>query len=316
MEQIAAVTSTATAALLRVAAQRQNGPANNADPERTARARTSSSRVDASIRLLAAFRALRRDQLERFLFASEALSPASRRVAAFRVLGTLRGRGLVQAVVLPGAAATGGTTRAYVLTAAGQRVYAADDDGYPRRVRRPTTLLLDHAVTLADICLAFRDRAVEAGDIDLSWQTDWDIVTELGRTPVIPDAFVTLARFGWEIHGFIEADRATEREHAFANKVRRYVDLYRAARWQRVLGYWPVILTVTTSERRARFLSRLAFRVSSAEGGRPISHSFRSTSFEELARRGPYEDIWYSGEASERTQLITSHDEPEQRDPA
>ncbi len=316
MEDVAVVAAFATSGLLRVTAQAQNGAADSTNSERTARARTSSSRLDASIRLLAAFRALRRDQLERFLFPGEALRPASRRVAAFRVLGTLRERGLLQPVVLPGAAATGGTTRAYALTAAGQRVYAADDDAYPRRLRRPTTVLLDHSVALADICLAFRDRAVEAGDIDLSWQTDWDIVAELGRTPVIPDAFVTLARFGWELHGFIEADRATEREHAFANKVRRYVDLYRAARWQGVLGYWPVILTITTSERRAKFLSRLAFRVSSAEGGRPISHSFRSTSFEELARRGPYEDIWYMGEASERTQLLTRHDEPEQRDPA
>src|SRR5512142_1833328 len=176
MDHLEAVTPRATPALLRVTARSANDVAESANSERTAPVRSSSSRLDTSIRLLAAFRALRRDQLERFLFAGEALSAASRRVAAFRILGTLRERGLVQAVVLPGPAATGGTTRAYVLTAAGQRVYASDDDSYPRRIRQPTTLLLDHAVTLAEICLAFRDRATAAGDIDLSWQTDWDIV--------------------------------------------------------------------------------------------------------------------------------------------
>lgn len=257
--------------------------------------------------MLAAFRALRRDQLERFLFAGEALSTASRRVAAFRILGTLRERGLVQAVVLPGPAFTGGTTRAYVLTAAGQRVYAADDDSYPRRIRQPTTLLLDHAVTLAEICLAFRDRAIAAGDIDLSWQTDWDIVAELPRTRAIPDAFIRLGRSGWSLNGFIEADRATEREHAFANKVRRYVDLYLADNWRDVLAPWPLILTITTSDERARFLARLAYRVACAEGGRAICGFFRSTSLDELLRRGPYEDIWRVGESGDRTLIFRAH---------
>src|SRR5512135_1857516 len=220
MEHVACATPRASPALLRVIARAADDVAQRPISGRTAPARTSSSRLDATLRLLAAFRAVRRDQLERFLFAGEALSPASRRVAAFRVLGTLRERGLVQAVVLPGAAATGGTTRAYVLTGAGQRVYTSDDDSYPRRRRQPTTLFLDHAVTLADICLAFRDRALEAGDIDLSWRTDWDIVAELPWTRAIPDAFVRVERGGWRLNAFIEADRATEREHAFANKVR------------------------------------------------------------------------------------------------
>jgi protein involved in plasmid replication-relaxation len=225
-----------TAPLLRVAPGSQNGAATAANRERTAPARTSSSRLEATLRLLAAFRAVRRDQLEAFLFAGAPLTPPSRRVAAFRILGELRERGFVEAVVLPGTVATAGATRAYVLTTAGQRAYATDDSAYPRRVRRPTIVLLDHAVALADIALAFRDGAAQAGDIALSWQADWEIVHELGCTTVIPDAFVTLERDGWRTRAFIEADRATEREHAFANKVRRYVDLYRDDGWRSVWG--------------------------------------------------------------------------------
>ncbi|HEY6203923.1 MAG TPA: replication-relaxation family protein [Candidatus Limnocylindria bacterium] len=262
--------------------------------------------MDATLRLLGAFRAIRRDQLERFLLANEAITSPSRRVAAFRILGELRERGFVQAVVLPGTVATAGATRAYVLTSAGQRAYAADDGAYPRGIRRPSIVLLDHAIALADIALAFRDGAARAGDIELSWQADWEIVHELGCTTVIPDAFVTLERGGWRTRAFIEADRATERERAFANKVRRYVELYRDDRWRSVLGTWPLILTVTTSEKRARSLCRLAFRVAEAEGGARIRQSFRFASLDELLRRGAFDEIWHMGPGAERGLLLNA----------
>jgi hypothetical protein len=297
-----------TAPLLRVARGSHNGAAADANRQWTAPARTSSSRLDATLRLLAAFRAVRRDQLEAFLFAGAFLTPPSRRVAAFRILGELRERGFVQAVVLPGTVAATGATRAYVLTSAGQRAYAADDGAYPRRMRRPSIVLLDHAVALADTSLAFRDSAARAGDIDLSWQADWEIVHDLGCTTVIPDAFVTLERGGWRTRAFIEADRATEREHAFANKVRRYVDLYRDDRWRSVLGTWPLVLTVTTSERRARSLCRLAVRVAEAEGGARIRQSFRFASLDELRRRGAFEEIWHQGLGAERGLILSASD--------
>jgi hypothetical protein len=303
------VTPSVTAPLLRAARRSDNDAAADANPQRTAPARTSSSRLDATLRLLAAFRAIRRDQLEAFLLANEAITPPSRRVAAFRILGELRERGFVQAVVLPGTVATAGLTRAYVLTSAGQRAYAADDGAYPRGIRRPSIVLLDHAIALADIALAFRDGAARAGDIELSWQADWEIVHELGCTTVIPDAFVNLERGGWRTRAFIEADRATEREHAFANKVRRYVDLYRDDRWRSVLGIWPLILTVTTSEQRARSLCRLAVRVAETEGGARIKRSFRFASLDELRRRGAFEEIWHQGQSAERSLILSAADE-------
>src|SRR6266516_6987585 len=95
------VTPGVIAALLRVTRRRENDAGADADSQRTAPARTSSSRLEATLRLLAAFRAIRRDQLEAFLFADQAIALPSRRVAAFRVLGKLRERGFVQAVALP-----------------------------------------------------------------------------------------------------------------------------------------------------------------------------------------------------------------------
>jgi hypothetical protein len=306
------VTPGVTAPLLRVARGSQNDAAAEANSPRTAPARTSSSRLSATLRLLAAFRAVRRDQLEAFLFAGAPLTPPSRRVAAFRILGELRERGFVQAVVLPGTAATAGATRAYVLTTAGQRAYAADDGTYPRRARRPSIVLLDHAVALADIASALCDAAARAGDIDLSWDADWEIVHDLGCTTVIPDAFVTFERGGWRTRAFIEADRGTEREQAFANKVRRYVDLYRDERWRSVLGVWPLILTVTTSEQRARSLCRLAVRVAEAEGGARIRRSFRFASLDELRRRGAFAEIWHLGPSAERGLILNAPDAPPQ----
>jgi hypothetical protein len=250
-------------------------------------------RAGQTLRLLAAFRALGRAQLEAFLFADERLTAASRRVVVHRILRQLRERGLVQAFVKPGPAATGGGSRAYVLTPAGQRVYAADDPSYPRQIRTPSTVLLEHAIALADVAIAFRDAAARATDIAFSWESDWEAVARMGSAVVIPDALVTLERKGWRTRAFIEADRATEREGAFARKLRRYIEFYRSDAWRASFGAWPLILTVTTSDAHARSLCRLADRVTRSEGGTRITHAFRFASLDDLRMAGPLAPIWH-----------------------
>jgi hypothetical protein len=263
------------------------------------------ARVRRTLRLLAAFRALRRVQLEAFLFADQAQTAESQRVVTNRVLRALRERGLVQAVVLPGALLATSAWRAYVLTAAGQRLYAAGDDCYPaRRIRTPSTVMLEHAIALADIALAFRDAAMRARDTWLCWDSDWEAVERIGSAIVIPDAFVTLERMGWRTRAFIEADRATERESAFARKLLRYIELYRADDWRASFGAWPLILTVTTSDAHARVLCRLAHRITLRDGGLRIAGSFRFTSLAELRMEGPFAPIWHVAGRVDRVPVI------------
>lgn len=262
-------------------------------PGGTAPQRPNDARTSRVLRLLAAFRALRRVQLEAFLFDGQARNGDSQRVLVNRVLRVLRERGLVQAVVLPGAVTAGAGSRAYALTAAGQRLYAASDASYPvRRLRTPSTVLLEHAVALADIALAFGDAATRTGDTALCWETDWEAVARLGSAVVIPDAFVTLERQGWRTRAFIEVDRATERVAAFERKVERYVELYLRDAWRASFGTWPLILTITTSDAHARSLCRLAERVTCHGGGARIAHSFRFACFDGVRRTGPLAPIW------------------------
>ncbi len=260
----------------------------------------SRIRVQRALRLVAGFGALRRDQLEALLLAGEPLTPRSKRVVAHRIVAELRARGTVRSAALAGGDGSGSV--GYVLTAAGQRVYAASDASYPRRraSRELSVALLDHAIALADIAVAFRNAALRAIDVALVWESDWEAVARLGSTAAIPDAFVTVERGKWRTRAFIEADRSTEWNRAFAGKVRRYIDLYHRDTWRGAIATWPLVLTVTLSEVRAQSLARVTQRVVDAEGGSRIARAFRFASLEELSRRGPFEPIWYVGDGAGR----------------
>ena len=293
-----------TKPLLRVTQGSSSDGPEHASFDLNTPSRVSSLRVERTLRLLAGFGALRRDQLESFLLSDATLTSGSRRVVTHRTLGELRERGLIQEVALPGRPSR--ASRGYALTEAGHRLYAARDAAYPRRRIRPapSVVLLDHAAALAEIAIAFRDAALAARDIGLLWESDWEAVARIGSTAAIPDAFVTLERGGWLARAFVEADRSTEWYSAFGNKVRRYVELYRAEEWRAALATWPLVLTVTTSDAHARSLARVAERVARAEGGTRIARAFRCTSLDELHRRGPFGTIWRVGASGEATAIF------------
>src|SRR2546428_1458376 len=147
--------------------------------------------------------------------------------------------------------------------------------GYPtRRSRRPASVVrLAHATLLADIALALARAAQVAGDIDLLWESDWQLAARLGSRTPRPDAFVTVDRVGRRTRAFIEADCSTEWVTAFSRKVRAYIDLYRRDTWRPIFGAWPPVLTVTTSDVHARTLAEAAFGVAYQEGGARIAHA-------------------------------------------
>jgi hypothetical protein len=115
---------------------------------------------------------------------------------------------------------------------------------------------------------------------------------------------VTLERGAWRVRAFIECDRSTEWYQAFAEKVRRYVDLYTADEWRVALTTWPLVLTVTTSDAHARALARVAERVAAVQGGSRIARSFRFTSYDELQRRGPFAMVWHVGASGAATEIF------------
>lgn len=259
-------------------------------------------RVLRALRLVAGFGALRRDQLEDLLLGNERLTAASRRVLAYRVIAELRERSLVEQLVVAGRA--GEAVRASVLTATGQRVYAGLDPSYPRRGRPVSVVMLSHAVALADIAMAFRQGALYGADVGLVWESDWEAVAHVRSAAVIPDGFVTIERGGWRTRAFVEADRSTEWQRAFAEKIRRYADLYLRDEWRASISTWPLVLTVTTSPTHARSLARVAHSVAVASGAARIARAFRVTTMDELRTHGPFAPIWTVGERADRTEIL------------
>lgn len=303
----ATVTSSLAAPLLRVTARRADQAEIRHLSDLTAPSLVRSLRVRRALALLAAFRGLRRDQLEALLLVDEPLARASRRVMTHRVVAELRQRGLLDELLAAGSPSRV-PWRAYALTAAGEEAYARRDGTYPaQRSRRPASVLrLAHAMMLADIALALWQAAIVAGDIDLLWESDWQLAARIGSRAPLPDAFVTIDRGGWRTQAFIEADRSTEWVTAFSRKVRAYVDLYRADLWRPLLGAWPLVLTVTTSDRHARTLAETALRVAQQEGGGRIAHAFRFTSVDDLRRGDPYGAIWLVGGRDGRAPFLGS----------
>src|SRR5437773_3490528 len=113
MTRDAAATSSASTPLLRVAANRADRHDIPAPPDLTASVLVRSFRVRRAVALLAAFRGLRRDQLEALLFLGQPL--ASRRIATHRVVADLRRRGQLEECAAVAVAAR--SWRAYALTA-------------------------------------------------------------------------------------------------------------------------------------------------------------------------------------------------------
>jgi hypothetical protein len=212
-----------------------------------------------AIRLIAIRRFLTRPQLEELLFARVTLTPRSRQVLAWRVLGRLKRDGYVSSTSRQAGGFYGGSSLpAYFLTAGGLRLAATLCPDLPsHRPARRAAFLAPHSVMTTEIELALRRAARAAQDHDLEvWEADWQIGMRVGDRYVIPDARVAYRVGTWRNHLFIETDLGTEGTRFFARKMRRYVELYDSGVWREFLRVWPRILTVTLTEGRAVSLYR------------------------------------------------------------
>ena len=209
------------------------------------------------VSLLALCRYLTARQVSEFLFGGSTLTARSRQVIAWRVLRRLVRRGLV--ALTPrhvGGVGSGSTEAGYFLTPAGLRLAATVHPDLPsRRPTRRGTFLLAHSLALADTALAFhRFARSEAGAEILAWESEWQIAVKLGGSRIVPDARLTYATTERAIDVFIELDMATEGTRFFAQKITRYIELYRDRGWCEFLPAWPLVLTVTPNEARVETL--------------------------------------------------------------
>lgn len=212
-----------------------------------------------AVRLIALHRFLTRPQLEELLFAHDALTPRSRQVLAWRVLGRLQRDGYVGATPRQtGGFSAGSSLPAYYLTVAGLRLATTVCPDLPsHRPARRAAFLAAHSVMTTEIELAFGRAGRADADQELAlWEADWQIAMRVGERYVIPDARLVYRVGQWRTHMFVEADLGTEGTRFFARKIARYVELHESGVWREFLRAWPRILTVTLTDARAASLHR------------------------------------------------------------
>ncbi len=256
----------------------------------------SPSRETEALTLLGCHRYLSRQQIEEFVLEGANMTAKSKRVVAKRILHRLKQRGLIGLTPRLAGGAGGGEARvAYFLTPAGHRLAFPHEPA--QRAPSRGTFLMRHALTTADVALAFRRAArSQIGHEVVAWESDQQTAQRLGTGLVIPDAHLVYATADRELDAFIEVDLATERNRFFTRKISRYLELYRSGTWRQSLAVWPLVLTITLSEGRATALRRATEALLSAQ--RDAERILPSTEFRFAALAhlldvpGPLGPVW------------------------
>ncbi len=147
----------------------------------------------------------------------------------------------------------GSRSRPYVLDVAGLRLL--DSSGQARRPWQPSTPFIEHAVMVSETYV----RLVEADRGGLAELLGFDAEPKCwrywrdrhGETVALkPDADATLGVGEFELHWFIECDRATESRPRITRKAREYVDYFATGIEQSTRGVTPQVAFIVPDERR------------------------------------------------------------------
>ena len=257
-----------------------------------------SSRETEALVLLASYRYLCRSQIEEFMLQATDLGRNSRNTTSWRILRSLGKRGLVgQTVRLVGGPGGGSARLGYFLTADGYRLALTLNPSLPPK--RPTsggTFLMQHALTTADVALAFRRAATShRGHELLEWECDWQAAHRLGASLVVPDGHLVYATARYELDALVEVDLGTEGTRFFGRKIGRYLELFRSASWRDRLPLWPVVLTVTPNDSRAAALQRCTETVLATQADRDKLRTETEFAFAALPRlvsEDPLAQVW------------------------
>ena len=213
------------------------------------------------------YRVLRRDQLQRLFFPSK--NTTNLRLKLLHQHGYLARRRL------PVEYGQGSSQWLYLLGGCGASLIAQVEGIDPAQLawRRShnhvSTMFLEHTLMVNDICIAIQLAVQDAShrverwlrEEELKAQPDrvW-IETAPGRrrqSALVPDAYGALAFGQRRAHFFFEADRATESNGRWAQKVLAYLAYVRSGAYARRYGTDCLrVLTVTTSEQRMQNLLR------------------------------------------------------------
>lgn len=208
-------------------------------------------------------------QLERLWFQGTDLTPLSAARTSRRALARLHQLGLLTHLERRvGGVRAGSASFVWTLTSLGHRALG---DSSRRRAHEPTVRHLDHVLAVTELVVriheAARDGVVQLIGIETEptcWRT---IPTPHGGRDILkPDLRVTLGIGEFELHWWIEVDRATEHRPTLRRKAEVYLRAWRDGSEEKRAGVTPRVLWVTPNETRRQVLAEL-LTTSSAPGG-------------------------------------------------
>ena len=211
------------------------------------------------------FRFLTRDQIKLLEFENASKTACQRR------LSLLYHNKYLSAIHKPTHAGYGSSKRAYCLSKRGKEVVSFIYDGMdPKNIKwkkkhnKVEIYFLEHTLAVNDVRVAFTISARRLGYI-LEWTPEWELkaLKEKARDPenpgkslaITPDGYFFLKGDGKKASFFIEADRATETNRRWKDKVRGYVEYVKTGQYyKRYKAESLRVLTVTTTQERLKNL--------------------------------------------------------------
>jgi len=212
------------------------------------------------------FRFLTMDQIKLLEFENVSKTACQRR------LTLLYHNKYLSAINKPTHAGFGSSKRAYCLSKRGKDVISFMYDGtdlktikWNEKNNQVEIYFLEHTLAVNDIRVAFTVSARSLG-YELEWIPEWELKTLKERVrdpersgkflPITPDGYFILKDNNREARFSVEADRATETNRRWKDKVRGYVEYVKTGQYFRRYNAESLrVLTVTTSPKRLENLS-------------------------------------------------------------
>jgi len=207
------------------------------------------------------FRFLTRDQIKLLEFEKASITACQRR------LSLLYHNKYLSAIQKPAHAGYGSSKRVYCLSQRGKEVISFVHDGMdPKNIKwnkknnQVEIYFLEHTLAVNDVRVAFTISARSLGYM-LKWIPEWELkaLKEKVRDPENPgkslavttDGYFILKGEGKEARFFIEADRATETNRRWKDKIRGYVEYVKTGQYyKRYKAESLRVLTITTTQER------------------------------------------------------------------
>ena len=193
------------------------------------------------------------------------------KTACQRRLSLLYHNKYLSAIEKPTHAGYGSSKRVYCLSQRGKEVISFMYDGMdPKNIKwnkknnQVEIYFLEHTLAVNAVRVAFTISARSLG-YELKWIPEWELKTlkEKVRDPenpgkslaVTPDGYFILKGKGKEARFFIEADRATETNRRWKDKIRGYVEYVKTGQYYKRYNAESLrVLTITTTQERLKNL--------------------------------------------------------------